>query len=155
MNVICNTLSPSPSPQARGTQNNLSYGEVNGYMSLSFGEGNRERVKTNLFANAGEGNVTTSGECNEYMSLSNGEGDRERVKTNPFANVERVKTNLSKNAKKGKINIFKIVEMVKNRLDSFSFFVKIKNPVKSILSANNKCTMLQLLSVYFLNCKEC
>lgn len=39
---------------------------------------------------------------------------------------ERVKTNLSKNAKKGKINIFKIVEMVKNRLDSFSFLSKLK-----------------------------
>ena len=99
--MICNTLSPSPSPQARETQNNLSYGEV--------------AVVGNSRTNAGEGNVTTSGEWNEYMSLSNGEGDRERVKTN-----------LSKNAKKGKINIFKIVEMVKNRLDSFSFLSKLK-----------------------------
>jgi len=67
------TLSPSPSPQARGTQNNLSYGEV--------------AVVGNSRTNTGEGNVTTSGEWNEYMSLSNGEGNRERVKTNPFANV--------------------------------------------------------------------
>ena len=46
------TLSPTLSA-GEGEKANLSYGEVNGYMSLSVGEGDRERVKTNLFANAG------------------------------------------------------------------------------------------------------